>query len=103
MTDEYYQALNKCGERYISMLNTFIVDNEYWGWNDTRTTSENASVLWMFIGEFIQGCNDRLPLMKLNRWLGYIQGSLIQWGVTTVDAERNWTRPLFRHLDFENE
>lgn len=98
MEQEYYQALLKCGERYVSMLNKFIVDNEYWGWD--KTTSQNASELWMFIGEFIQGCNDKLPLMKLNRWLGYIQGTLIQWEITTVQAERDWTRPLFRPLDF---
>lgn len=100
---EYHEALLKCGERYNDMLNKFIVDNEYWGWDKTLATSQNASALWMFIGEFIQGCNDKLPLMKLNRWLGYIQGSLIQWEITTVQAERDWTRPLFRHLDFPDK
>lgn len=100
MEEAYYQALLKCGERYVSMLNKFIVDNEYWGWNKSPATVEQASDLWMFIGEFISGCQNRLPLMKLNRWLGYIQGSLIQWEITTVQDERDWTRPLFRPLDF---
>ena len=101
MEEEYYQSLLKCGERYLSMLNKFIVDNEYWGWNKSPATVEKASDLWMFIGEFIQGCSDKLPLMKLNRWLGYIQGCLIQWEITTVQDERDWTRPLFRPLDFK--
>ena len=58
--------------------------------------------------------------MKLNRWVGYIQGLLIERGITTVEIERkiiawlpenpliaiyrsvlcNFTRPLFRPLDF---
>jgi hypothetical protein len=53
-----------------------------------------------FLQEYIEGCNDKLPLMKLNRWLGYIQGVLISRGITTVTEERDWTRPLFKHLDF---
>lgn len=100
---EYYAALLKCGERYISMLNTFVDDNDYWGWRESLATPKSASELQKFISEFIQGCNDGLPLMKLNRWLGYIQGTLIQWGITTVQTERDWTRPLFRPLDFKTE
>jgi hypothetical protein len=56
--------------------------------------------LGKFILEFDFGIKDKLPLMKLNRWLGYIQSELIKLGFTTVEIERNWTRPLFRPLDF---
>lgn len=35
---------------------------------------------------------------KANRWLGYIQGIAIAAELTTVDAERNYTRPLFHAL-----
>jgi hypothetical protein len=100
---EYHKALLECGKRYREMLDTFIDDNDYWGWGKTSATSESVNALWLFIDEFSQGCNNELPLMKLNRWLGYIQGSLIQWGVTTVEIERDWTRPLFRPLDFPEE
>lgn len=85
------------------MLFDLIDDNDYWGWNNAACSREDANKLFSFIKEFIQACENKLPLMKLNRWLGYIQGSLIQWGATTVEDERNWTRPLFRPLDFENE
>jgi hypothetical protein len=100
---DYYDCLLKCGERYKDMLDQFIDDNNYWGWNKTPTTLENASSLWLFILEFNKGCEDRLPLMKLNRWLGYIQGCIIQWEITTVQTERDWTRPLFRPLDFPDK
>jgi hypothetical protein len=56
--------------------------------------------LWLFTMEFMFGCRDKLPIPKLCRWLGYIQGVLIERGFTTVDAERDWTRPLFRPFDF---
>ena len=103
MKDEYYQALIKCGERYKGMLDTMIDDNNYWGWDKSYATYKTATALCLFVDEFINGCEKKLPLLKLNRWLGYIQGSLIQWEVTTVEDERNWTRPLFRPLDFDNE
>lgn len=36
-----------------------------------------------------------LPYGKLCRWLGFIQGVLCCMGVTTVQAERDFTRPIF--------
>lgn len=85
----YHSALHKCAERYRDMqLEAKIPAND---------------PLWLFTMEFMFGCRDGLPLMKLNRWLGYIQGLLIERGFTTVQAERDWTRPLFRPLDFPEE
>ena len=100
MEEEYYEALTKCGKRYIEMTSTRIADDRYWGSTNKVYKYEDLTDLSKFINEFLNGCSDKLPLMKLNRWLGYIQGSLIQWGITTVQIEREWTRPLFRHLDF---
>lgn len=102
MTDQYYDALSKCGERYRDMLSVYIDQNEYWGWT-AHPTSTDAKELKSFIAEFIAGCANQMPLMKLNRWLGYIQGSLIQWKITSVQVERDWTRPLFRPMDYDDE
>lgn len=33
--------------------------------------------------------------LKYHRWLGYIQGVLITKGYTTVNEERDFTRPYF--------
>lgn len=41
-----------------------------------------------------------IPLNKLNRWLGYLQGRVISLGHTTVQKERDFTRPLLRPLDY---
>lgn len=80
--DEYYKALMTCVIRY-------------------RDMAENDADLIEFLIEFEYAINCQLPLLKLNRWLGYVQGVLIERKRTTVEAERNYTRPLFRHLDFD--
>lgn len=84
----YHLALHKCATRYRDMLAHNYRD------------SGNGDALWIFVHEFMHGCLDGLPIPKLCRWLGYIQGVLIERGITTVEAERDWTRPLFRPLDF---
>lgn len=89
---DYYEAIAYCAERYSIMLHTF-------GYKENHF--EDA-VLHEFVYQLMDGVADQLPLMKLNRWLGYIQGCLIERGYTTVQAERDWTRPLFKHLDFPN-
>lgn len=73
----YYDAVEECVVRY-------------------RAMAKDMPDLIAFINEF----NDDVPLVKLSRWLGYVQGVLIERGATTVEAERDWTRPLFRPLDF---
>ena len=83
--EEYREALLDCGIRYANMM---------------FEAGENDDALERFIQEFKDGCINGLPVAKLNRWLGYIQGVLIERGITTVEAERDWTRPLFRPLDF---
>ena len=102
MEEAYYQALLKCSKRYFYMIDGYIGDIMYWGWDKGNATLSQAEELRDFIILFGQSIDDKLPLLKLNRWLGYIQGSLIQWGITTVEAERDWTRPLFRPLDFKD-
>ena len=89
--NDYYNAIHKCCERYRDM----IIDREYW---DGALAHDE---LYRFVMKTMFHARDKdLPLMKLNRWLGYIQGCLIEKGITTVEAERDWTRPLFRPLDF---
>jgi hypothetical protein len=97
----YREALVQCADRYIPM----IEDNPC-------TLDEQHEPLLRFTHElrhrakgdaslpFYPDRSEPYPLMKLNRWLGYIQGVLICHNVTTVEAERDWTRPLFRPYDF---
>lgn len=36
--------------------------------------------------------------MKVNRWIGFCQAYLCEAGLTTVDTERDWTRPVFHRM-----
>lgn len=83
--EAYYTSLIECGVRYFNM--------------QVRKEDHDPELM-KFTMLFIKECVCKLPLMKLNRWLGYIQGQLIAQGYTTVQEERDWTRPLFRPLDF---
>jgi hypothetical protein len=84
----YYEALLELADRYEAM----IVDED--------AEEDNDDIL-EFIDLFYEKALQRYPLLKLNRWLGYIQGVLIEREFTTVEEERNFTRPLFRPIDFE--
>lgn len=90
MPTEYHDALLKCGYRYRDMKLATYSEERFAVGDD----------LLPFINEFIDGCQSGMPVPKLCRWLGYIQGVLIERGLTTVTIERDWTRPLFRPLDF---
>lgn len=98
---KYRDVLKKCSDRYALMLKCYIDDCSYWGYA-SRSQEDDVDRLLKFIREFDSNV-DSLPLMKLNRWLGYIQGTIIQLKLTTVEKERDWTRPLFRPLDFGDE
>lgn len=43
-----------------------------------------------------------LPIDKLSRWLGFIQGYVIFNNLTTVNIEREYSRPLF-HKAYKQE
>jgi hypothetical protein len=83
----YRNAIYQCKLRYKQMIYQNI------------GPMGGAKKLLDFLDEF----TEEVPLMKISRWIGYIQGDLIKRGITTVEAERDWTRPLFRPLDFPND
>lgn len=44
----------------------------------------------------------KYPTDKLNRWLGYIQGVLIAYGILNVNEERDYSRPLLHSFHLES-
>ena len=76
----YYDAILVCVARY-------------------REMAEGMPDLLSFLDEFKRD----VPIVKLSRWLGYVQGVLIERGVTTVTIERDATRSLFPPLDFAKD
>ena len=84
---EYYgDLLRKKGIKSVN--HTLIADGD-------PTSLEH--VLWMCehcepqVRDDAHGFNPA----KYSRWLGFIQGCIIMHGLTTVEAERNRTRPWF--------
>lgn len=73
-------------ERYATML---IIAPEF------HNTGEHCTrhLLWML--KELQTNRDQ-SLTKKHRWLGYIQRAVIEQGFTTVQAERDFTRPIFK-------
>jgi predicted XRE-type DNA-binding protein len=85
----YYSVLMECNARYRTMMEESKIENIL------------DSDLYRFNELFFVGiAADKLPIPKLCRWLGFIQAGVIQLGLTTVEQERDWSRPLFRPLDF---
>lgn len=61
--------------------------------NNLGKTS-NANLLWM-CDRILE--DDSMPEDKISRWIGFIQGVMAVKGYTTVDEERDFSRPLFHH------
>jgi ubiquinone biosynthesis protein UbiJ len=80
----YVDAILQCKLRYRQMI------------SNCGVAIDGEQALLNFLDEF----KPDVPLVKLSRWLGYVQGKIIAEGLTTVEEEREWTRPLFRPLDF---
>ena len=77
--------------RYQDMLRMHISVGTAgrYGLNGTETSFDH--LLWML--SEIRTITDPL---KAHRWLGFVQGVMICAGLTTVQAERDFTRPYFK-------
>ena len=83
---EYYRAIHKILERYRDIyLERDLPQDDLWD---------------LIMASLFSARDEIIPLMKLNRHVGYIQGVLIERGLSTIEYEREWTRPLLRPLDF---
>ena len=74
-------------DRYLSMI-----DEEHESSYQTQEYTTFSHLKWM-LNEIASGEMDD---GKANRWLGFVQGVLVMRNLTTVDEERNFTRPYFR-------
>lgn len=64
--------------------------------NDERYEGDRTSLAnlrWMQARLMIEA--GTMPIDKMNRWIGFIQGVLTVKGYLDADAERDRTRPIF--------
>ena len=71
------EATKICFERYCYKFQKYLTDSEL-----------------ALCNEAIKSINI-YPIDKLSRWLGFIQGILIERKATTIDAERDFSREYF--------
>lgn len=90
-TDKEYEVLVAIFNRYLEM----ILNN--WDHLFTEFDKCDPSHLRDLCLEVIHD-GQSYPFDKLNRWLGFIQGVLCSKGITSVDEEREFTRPLLHSL-----
>lgn len=75
-------------ERYLEIIER---QPPHTGAQDSRLNHENLA--WI-CREMIKD-GHALPLDKISRWLGFVQGCLAMQGLIQVDEERDVSRPLF--------
>jgi|GEM_PF-4558486 len=80
-------------DRYIKMIEEAISESP----NDDQYTSY-SHLIWM-LNEIKTG---EMQYGKSNRWLGFVQGIIIERGLTTINEERDFTRPFF-HEEFTSK
>jgi len=62
---------------------------------DIPDLNERFNILTLCVVGRDLAAEKKMPVDKGNRWVGYVQGILIAHGITTIDAERDFTRGLF--------
>lgn len=82
------KATKILAERYIDLIKP--VENEH----DNKHLYKMANSIIVNIDDW--------TIDKLSRWLGYIQYGVINNGLTTINKEREFSRPLF-HSAYKNE
>lgn len=94
-SEEYYRYKSKIVHekfypeilrRYVSILGC----DKYYQKPDDPCSNEH--LLWMII----ELDRSDIPDETKHRWLGYIQGVMISRNLTTLETERNLTRPYFK-------
>lgn len=70
-------------QRYLDIVRRYLDD----------TTNDDGRLGWLCQTAIEQGAT--MPLDKLSRWLGFVQGQLEALELITIDGERDYSRPLF--------
>lgn len=97
MTMTIDNATLKAFEHYREMLGSRGVtatNHESHTWTELSKHQQHEHCAWM-CEYMLSPLTKHYSIDKKSRWLGFIQGVLICNGMTTIDAERDITRPWF--------
>lgn len=91
LTDKEHKVLAALFARYMNMI--------YSNWDSLFSEFDKCGPddLYILCNEVV--VNGKLyPADKMHRWLGFVQGILCVKGITNVDEEREFSRPLLHSL-----
>lgn len=95
------EATDRAFDRYRDMLSNKGVRAYNSAAEDFSKLLKNVQLshcLWM-CDECTKLENKHWSIDKKSRWLGFVQAVIIMHGLTTINAERNITRPWFTGVD----
>lgn len=100
------EATIQCFQKYKEMLKSYDPEEgiRHFSHEDLSDDPEDwgASPRWYQLKHCHWMCDKAIseannwPIDKLSRWLGFVQAILIIYGLTTINKERDETRPLFK-------
>lgn len=95
------KATEQAFDRYRDMLINKGAKAKNLAEEDFHKLTKNDQLnhaLWM-CDECLSMTTNHWSVDKKSRWLGFIQAVLITNGLTTIQAERDITRPWFKRID----
>lgn len=88
------ESTKRAFQRYKEMLEKYPPKEHTDNFSALQNRDKLAHCHWM-CDRMISSETDHYSLDKKSRWLGFIQGVLIMCNLTTIEKERNITRPWF--------
>lgn len=90
MSDSIRNASLLLAQRYLDIIQNNKKEQPENFPDNEKTSLDN--LCWMC--DRIITSSD-MPVDKISRWIGFIQGVLVCRGLTTCDVERDFSRPIF--------
>lgn len=88
---DYFLMINNANKalslRYLNMIKERDIESQ-----------KEISVVAGLINQIIEQPSDKIAPDKTSRWIGFIQSELIRFGITSVEDERNFSRPIFQEI-----
>lgn len=76
------------------LLTSMLQDPDLKVMRDPSNPTSPSHLAWML--DIVQGSAFKWPLDKLGRWIGYVQGVLVEQRKLNVETERNRTRSAYQ-------
>lgn len=97
MGSQISKATRSLFQRYRDLIETSLIEASG---ADAPPGTDLQHLHWMCV-EAMDNIH-QMPIDKASRWLGFVQGCMVMHGLISVEAERDFSRPLF-HAAYKEE